>query len=279
MNKPFPYIIREHRSITLLVDNVPYTVNSDQLKFSEILEAIKQGDWQTVRMLVSPKKVISNYLGTHFKVENGQIWYFQNRLHHSLEARLFKMFNEGFDIQPLVNFVQNLYENQSTKAISELFLFLQDNDLPITPDGCFLAYKRVNSRYFDCHTDRFANYPPSKIPESFVDYAPNYDAWIKRTVEGLEVNMMRTAVNSDREQVCSSGLHFCSLGYLSHFEPEIENKTVILKINPADVVSIPKDYDNSKGRCCKYVVIGEVARENEATTFKSVVYSGNALDV
>ena len=33
---------------------------------------------------------------------------------------------------------------------------------------------------------------------------------------------------------------------------------MILKINPADVVSIPSDYNNSKGRACRYEVIGEI---------------------
>jgi hypothetical protein len=33
---------------------------------------------------------------------------------------------------------------------------------------------------------------------------------------------------------------------------------MILKISPADVVSIPTDYNNSKGRTCKYEVIGEL---------------------
>jgi hypothetical protein len=32
---------------------------------------------------------------------------------------------------------------------------------------------------------------------------------------------------------------------------------MILKINPADVVSIPSDYNNTKGRCCKYIVLSE----------------------
>jgi hypothetical protein len=33
---------------------------------------------------------------------------------------------------------------------------------------------------------------------------------------------------------------------------------MILKINPADVVSIPTDYDGAKGRCMKYEVVAEV---------------------
>ena len=33
---------------------------------------------------------------------------------------------------------------------------------------------------------------------------------------------------------------------------------MLIKVNPRDVVSIPVDYNNSKGRCCKYEVVGEV---------------------
>ena len=31
-----------------------------------------------------------------------------------------------------------------------------------------------------------------------------------------------------------------------------------VKIDPADVVSIPTDYNNAKGRCCKYTVMSEI---------------------
>ena len=33
---------------------------------------------------------------------------------------------------------------------------------------------------------------------------------------------------------------------------------MILKINPADVVSIPADYNATKGRACRYEVLGEL---------------------
>jgi hypothetical protein len=33
---------------------------------------------------------------------------------------------------------------------------------------------------------------------------------------------------------------------------------MILKINPRDVVSIPNDYGYSKGRACRYEIVGEL---------------------
>jgi hypothetical protein len=47
---------------------------------------------------------------------------------------------------------------------------------------------------------------------------------------------------------------------------------MILKINPRDVVSIPSDYENTKGRTCKYEVIGEHELDEMTHAFESSVY-------
>jgi hypothetical protein len=72
---------------------------------------------------------------------------------------------------------------------------------------------------------------------------------------GCVVEMERNAVDDNKDQTCSTGLHFCGMSYLSHFGGE---RTVIVKINPRDVVSIPSDYNDAKGRACRYEVIGEL---------------------
>jgi hypothetical protein len=72
---------------------------------------------------------------------------------------------------------------------------------------------------------------------------------------GQVVEMERNTVDDDKDRTCSSGLHFCSQSYLAHFGGE---RTVIVKINPRDVVSIPSDYNDAKGRACRYEVIGEL---------------------
>jgi hypothetical protein len=69
--------------------------------------------------------------------------------------------------------------------------------------------------------------------------------------------MERNMVDDNRNNTCSSGLHFCSHSYLASFSGE---RTVIVKIDPADVVSIPSDYNDAKGRTCRYTVIGEVGQ-------------------
>ena len=55
---------------------------------------------------------------------------------------------------------------------------------------------------------------------------------------------------------------------------------VILKINPRDVVSIPTDYNNTKGRTCRYEVVGEVGvNPEDAVEFTAPVQeNANSFD-
>jgi hypothetical protein len=130
--------------------------------------------------------------------------------------------------------MHNLMANPSARAVSELYGFLEKGGMPITPDGYFLAYKKVRANYKDCHSGTMDN------------------------SVGKVVQMERNAVNDDKDITCSHGLHFCSRSYLDHFGGD---RIVIVKINPADVVSIPSDYNDAKGRACRYEVIGELAGE------------------
>jgi len=72
---------------------------------------------------------------------------------------------------------------------------------------------------------------------------------------GNVLEMPRNEVDADKDRTCSTGLHFCSYDYLKSFHGE---RVVVLKINPKDVVSIPSDYNNSKGRTCRYEVVDEI---------------------
>jgi hypothetical protein len=80
---------------------------------------------------------------------------------------------------------------------------------------------------------------------------------------GKIVEMERNEVDDNKDQTCSTGLHFCSQDYLPHFGNGYDSRVVILKINPADVVSIPSDYNNAKGRACKYEVVGEIGNDGD----------------
>ena len=134
----------------------------------------------------------------------------------------------------ILNFVERLIKNPSQMSIDDVWVWVKHSNLPISEDGCILAFKYVDENYKDCHTHTMDN------------------------SIGKIVSMPRDGVCSDRKITCSTGLHFCSKDYLEYFTG---SHIMVLKIDPADIVSVPVDYNFTKGRCCKYEVLCEIEEE------------------
>lgn len=226
----YPYILQGD-NVVIVIDGAPHTINKTHITYSKVVDAIKAGLWDTVKELINPAKAITTFSKGNVAVVDGEMFWRGQVFHSALATRIVKMLEDGFDIDPMINFMHNLMQNPSKRAVDELYGFLEKNSLPITPDGCFLAYKKVRDDYKDVHSGTMDN------------------------SVGRVVEMERNMVDDNRDNTCSTGLHFCSHSYLSSFSGD---RVVIVKVNPADVVSVPSDYNNAKGRTCRYEVIGEV---------------------
>lgn len=244
----YPFIIQGN-NIVVVIGNNTHTVSKTHISYQKVLDAIKADDWETVKDVIEPKKIVLNYGQGNVSIQGDKLFWKQEELHNSLAARMIQMLQEGFPIEPMVKFMENLMDNPSKRAVTELYRFLEKNNLPITPDGHFLAYKKVRENYFDVHSNTMDN------------------------SVGKIVEMERNKVDDDKDNTCSSGLHFCSMEYLKSFGGE---RTMIVKINPRDVVSIPTDYKDSKGRACRYEVIGELGVDPEAAFDKPVQEQANS---
>lgn len=228
----FPTIMNDN-FVSIVIDNKPYTVMAQDKHYHDVVNAIKDQNWELVRQLVDKKVAVKIQSNGSITVEQNVVKYHGEPLHTSLTGRIVKMLNEGFSVAPLVKFLENLMQNPSNTAVNELYDFLETGEMPITPDGHFLAYKRVQGDYMDIYTGKISN------------------------AIGETPTMQRNMVDDNRNNTCSRGLHFCSLKYLPHYGASSNSRVMIVKINPADVVSIPADYNNTKGRCWTYEVIGE----------------------
>ncbi len=226
----YPFIIQGN-NVVVVIDNKPHTISKTHITYQKVVDAIKAGDWETVKDTIEPKKIVLEYGKGNVEVQGDKLFWKGKEFHNALSARMIQMLQDGFPVEPLVNFMENLMQNPSYRSVQELYGFLEKNNLPITSDGHFLAYKKVRKDYKDCHSGTMDN------------------------SIGKIVEMERHEVDDNANNTCSNGLHFCSKEYLNHFGGE---RTVIVKINPKDVVSIPTDYDFSKGRACRYEVIGEL---------------------
>lgn len=249
-NERFPFTVTP-TSIMMMVKGKTYTITQDSHpNYTKIREALKNKEYDVAKDLVDVAVSINNFGQGQITVQNGSIYYAGQPLHNALTSRVLQQMNEGFDVQPMLTFLENLMQNPSKRAVDELYGFLEQNSLPITEDGHFVAYKRVRDDFKDFYTGKMDN------------------------SVGAEVSMSRNQVDDDKDRTCSQGLHFCSLEYLPHYHSN-QGRIVIVKINPADVVSIPSDYNNAKGRACRYVVIEEYLGNQASEKFKTSVYVPN----
>jgi hypothetical protein len=240
----FPFLI-QGSNVVVVIKNKPHTISRTHITYQRVVDAIKSNDWQTVEDIIDPKKVVLNYGNGNVAIQGDKMFWKGTEMHGAIVKRMVQMLQDEFPIEPLVLFMENMMQNPSYRSVNELYGFLEKNNLPITPDGHFLAYKKVRDDYKDVFSGKFDN------------------------SVGQIVEMERNQVNDDARQTCSAGLHFCSEGYLGHFGGA---RVMILKINPRDVVSIPTDYDNSKGRACRYEVVGEVGvNPDDAAEFTAPV--------
>jgi hypothetical protein len=231
-----PYIITD-TTVTFIVDNAAHTVEATHPNFRAVLDALKANDPDTSALvaLAQPAVAVAKALQSAVDckyLEPGVVEVTVAGVTYDGD-----MIAKGFDVQPWLAFMANLYRNPVKSSRDELYEFLEQADLPITSDGHFIAYKKVREDYRDIHSGTIDN------------------------SVGQVVEMPRTAVDPDRNNTCSAGLHFCSKDYLPHFGATDGNRVVLVKINPADVVSIPTDYSFTKGRTWRYEVVGEIEFE------------------
>jgi len=229
-------IITGSGKIAATINGTSYVVETDHPKYKDAIQAIRNKDWNAFVNLVNLAKQVQNYFskaGSGVQIVNGMITFNGEVVHNTLTNRIIKFMRDGLPYEPLIKFFGNLMENPSKRAVDELYDFLEAGELPITEDGHFLAFKNVRSNYMDIHSGTFRN------------------------MVGDVCEMARNKVDEDKDRTCSYGLHFCSIAYLPHFSDSDGGHTMIVKINPRDVVAIPADYKNTKGRCSRYEVVSE----------------------
>lgn len=236
--------------VNIVIDSKSYTIEKEHPNFDEVKQVIKNQDWDGIIPLIDIGESLVKFTAGNIVVEDGAVFYKNKGIHNVITDKIIAMMKEGYDYKPLTRFLDNLMRNPSKRAVDELYGFLETTRLPISEDGHFLAYKSVRSDYMDGYTGTIDN------------------------SVGEVVTMERHDVTDNKDITCSQGLHFCSLEYVRDFGWGGKGRHImIVKIDPADVVSIPTDYNNSKGRCCRYEVVGENDGEVVADVFDKEVYT------
>lgn len=260
--------------VTACINGKVYNVAQSHPKYAEIATAVQTNDWDAVPGLVDLSVAVTAFGVGKVVVKNGTVYYKGEPVHNVVTNRILSMIDDGYSGEILINFLERLLANPSRTAVEELYLFLEAGKIPLTPDGYILAYKRVNDNFYDKHSNTMLNKPYGLLTDEEKALFPYTARGVTAKIVNNEVvlEMERNSVDDRRNSTCSYGLHFCSLDYLKSFGG---GRTVIVKIDPADVVSIPSDYNNTKGRTCRYIVAGELEMTSDTTEY----FTSSVMDV
>jgi hypothetical protein len=240
------YIVSGNGTMTIVVDNQSYTIGYDHPNYLAIKECVNSNDSENIVALMDIPSAIENYAEGKVSVTDGILRYEDEEIHNTLTDRIMSMMRDGFAFEPMIRFLANVLENHSNRAVQELYTFLENKNLPITEDGCFLAYKAVTSDYKDKWTNQIDN----SIGET--------------------VSMQRRKVNDDCGMGCADGLHCGAIEYVEGYRSEHSgDRVVIVKVNPKDVVSVPTDCECQKVRTCEYQVIADYEGPLQSLLHKS----------
>jgi hypothetical protein len=252
--------VRPDELVAFLSDGRSFTADSSHTNWRQLAQAYKDGDAEAFVDAMDTTKALENYVGGDtsinavsggIKVVDGQIFYGNEALKSSLVDRVYEMMNTGYVFNHMLSFLDNLHSNPSKNSFDQLHGFLDNGNLPITPDGSFLAYKTVKVYSGDGFTDDTGR----EVRNG--DYVDKYSGTVRNNV-GDTSEMLRHKVADDPSSHCSHGFHVGSLQYAGPggWYNNTDDVVVIVKVDPRDAVSVPNDHSMQKLRVCKYSVVG-----------------------
>src|SRR3990167_8339490 len=255
-----------------------YHVTNTPEYAKSVLTAIKEaqitGQAETLYEFLSPAYRISHLTDGRFEFDGFNSLYLKDTkvpIPELLAERILEFVDknkeEGLEIYPLeslVKFWYNCLLNTDPVAVAGLYRFLEHNGHPITSNGYFIGYKRVNikkkysittgevieTKIYDENTGEL-------LPQSFSDALEFVDTYTGKITykAGNCVAIPREECDSNPEVTCSAGLHVGSMAYVGDFGSK-EGPVVECLVNPRHVVAVPVDYNGTKMRVCQLYVLG-----------------------
>ena len=248
--------------IQIITREDTYTIESDdnEALYKEVFARVGANDFAGAIQLIkdAEKESSEGYEvldeENHLVMFDGELFYYGVHLTSTIAKRIEKDAAEGTLDDRYIKFLVRLLRNPSAKSVEMLYDFMQANDIDILPDGRIKCFRGV-----------------TQLPDgSCVDYhsgkVPQY--------EGCFISMPRNFVEDNPEVACSHGLHCASAEYAKGYGVLTE-----VAVDPADVVSVPYDYDFAKCRCCRFEILTAPVKRTKGIPNEYVVdRDGNVIE-
>lgn len=219
-----------------------HSINSGTTGFQNALDAVLAGDTDAAVTAAVPLLTISARLAEvdpSYGTDGDVVTRNGVPLSDRLSKTLLGYARTGADgLRALGQFLVRLDNNPSARSVNSLYDFIDQNGLTIDPDGLIVAHKGIRTDGRSVHSGTaFVN------GVKHVGNIPN--------AVGDVITMPRNQVQDDPSVACHQGLHVGAHAYASSFGQVL----LTVKVDPADVVSVPTDCNAQKMRVCRYTVV------------------------
>jgi len=230
-----------------LTNNNAVTITSDRMNYRPLLEAIKEGNEQSVRELMDESNVLKTVSDGRVTVRDNTVLLDGRELHSAEAKKLVDLVSEGANnIDRWFRFIEKLHDNPSYNCRQQAYNFIKHTGMPMTETGNLIGYKGVQDDYYSQH---------GNTNNTIIQGQTNSSGQILNTV-GSTIEMERSNVDDNPEHGCSTGLHIGSHDYADSWAGN-NGRLLTVEYSPTDIVSVPNECDQSKLRVCKYKVIAE----------------------
>lgn len=250
------------KSLTIIINGVPKIVAQGATNFLRIRRAILAGDFAAIPELLENDigKVAASFTSGNVTVINGALHYKGVPLAGVVSNKLLSILSEGISsASPFLKFLERLMSNPSSSSVLELYDFLSYKELAIDEDGFVIAYRGVGPDLWSVSGNKSTVVLRGKV---------NSGGQIYNGI-GETIEVQRMSVDDNRRRGCSRGLHVGSFDYANSWG----SRTLIVRFDPADAVSVPVDCQFQKLRVCKYQILAEIPRQTAKPITRAAIHS------
>jgi hypothetical protein len=230
------------------------TAAADHPNWPAIEEAVRFRDGDALEKAISVRQNVQNFDNTNdIEIRGNDVYFKGDKLFGEDINRIFSYLTNGFPRKSMVKFLEAKLRNPSATSVASLYMFLENQGMPNTPNGTVLGYKGVGDDYYSINTGS----------EPLV--------WGRRDERGKIYNgigeiieMDRRLVCADNGQPCGAGLHIGSKDYATNWARD--GRVMVVEFSPEHVVSVPT-VEHEKLRVHKYRVVGELNNDYLGNTF------------
>ena len=205
------YIIND-TGIVLFRNGKPQKFASNEKSYAAIIAALKLPEDQqekAIDLALEQSNVNADIASIGFMINHTtqQVAYKGELLPFPLAQKVFSLIKENLPVTLLEKFWENLKLNPSYNSIRELYDFLSYKELPITEDGCFLAYRGLQDDFYSVRGNLQTKVLQGKV---------NKLGQIYNGI-GEHIEVCRGDVDDNRDNTCSQGVHAGSYDYAQNW--------------------------------------------------------------